>query len=860
MSEHRETLALAFDTANGTIAIGIGRLDASTKSIRTIATAEEHAERSSNTKLMPMVDELFASHGLDRRDMACVAVGVGPGSFTGVRIAVATAKGIASAMGIPLVGLSTLNVVAQGAHSHGVRGELVVIDDAMRKEVYPALFALDDEGIRRITSDRVIKASGFSPSRFAANEGAANGGASSDDARSAGHACDGPDRARSGEPSCPDGPLRIAGDALAKHPSLSAGDDAERIEVLPESLWEPTGQGLLDELQRVWGEGVDVLDVASNDPKSVLPVYTRLSDAEENERARLADDSPRDLRSGVQGKANARAEGEDATDASGVTDAHVAHDCPASLDAPGRPDPADDPDGPVVVRPFDPRLSLAASELESECMKGDAWTPSMLESELSAEGRIWWMALVGERLVGYAGGLVAGDDLEVLKVAVDPAHRRQGIATSLLGRLAEDARNLAARTVSLEVRKGNEPAMRLYSALGFDAIGERPGYYSDGEDAIVMSRAIEGIADVGLGSLRLSGPHVLRDDRREGRAQERPLILAIESSCDETAASVVDGSHGVLSDVVASQVDFHARFGGVVPEIASRKHIEAIAGVAELALRDAAGGPLLWEDLDAMAVTYAPGLIGALVIGVAFAKGASWALDIPLIAVNHLEGHLYANELDPGFSPPAVVSLVSGGNTMLVHMRDKGDYEVLGGTIDDAVGEAFDKVAKAMGLPYPGGPVISELAEGGDPQAVDFPRALMHTKDYRFSLSGLKTAVMVHLDGIRERGEEPDLPDICASFQQAVIDVQVEKARRALRETGAGRLCVGGGVAANPALRRAYEDMCREEGAELSMPPLRACGDNAVMIGLVAQDRFGNGAFEGLGMDAKARTDLSEPY
>ena len=342
-------------------------------------------------------------------------------------------------------------------------------------------------------------------------------------------------------------------------------------------------------------------------------------------------------------------------------------------------------------------------------------------------------------------------------------------------------------------------------------------------------------------------------------------ILGIESSCDETAAAVIDGGGVLRSDVVATQVDFHARFGGVVPEIASRKHIEAICGVCDEALDVAAASlgrsSLRWRDLDAVAVTYAPGLVGALVVGVAFAKGAAWGADIPFIVVNHLEGHLYANKIGlEDFAPPAVVSLVSGGNTLLVYMADWGDYRVLGTTVDDAVGEAFDKVAKALGLGYPGGPVVSKFAAEGDPDAIPFPRAMLHSGDLRFSLSGLKTAVVTYINNERAAGRELSVPDICASFTAAVVDVQVAKARAALRETGAPTFCLGGGVAANPTLRAAYEQMCAEEGVRLVMPPLASCGDNAGMIAEVALDRYRAGAFSPLSTDALAHGDLEVPY
>ena len=345
----------------------------------------------------------------------------------------------------------------------------------------------------------------------------------------------------------------------------------------------------------------------------------------------------------------------------------------------------------------------------------------------------------------------------------------------------------------------------------------------------------------------------------------RPLVLAIESSCDETAAAIVDGEGNLVADIVASQVDFHARFGGVVPEIASRKHIEAICGVCDECLDVAAAHlgveRLTWSDLDAVAVTYAPGLMGALVVGVAFAKGAAWGAGLPFIGVNHLEGHLYANKIGaPDFEPPAVVSLVSGGNTMLVHMKDWGDYETLGTTIDDAVGEAFDKVAKALGLGYPGGPVISKQAALGDPKAIAFPRAMMHSGDLRFSLSGLKTAVVTYINNERAAGRELNIPDIAASFQQAVVDVQVKKAEAALKQTGAPTFCLGGGVAANPVLRDAYRALCERLGVRLTLPPMSACGDNAGMVALVALDRYRASRFFPLDADAQAHANLDEPY
>jgi N6-L-threonylcarbamoyladenine synthase len=439
---------------------------------------------------------------------------------------------------------------------------------------------------------------------------------------------------------------------------------------------------------------------------------------------------------------------------------------------------------------------------------------------------------------------------------VAPGHRRQGIARELLQHLAQDAIDLAAATMSLEVRESNLDAQGFYAACGFAQTGRRSRYYrallpgAVREDAIIMAAALP---------LQARQAHAGQREMPEQRqARPSPLILAIETSCDETAAAVMDGAGQLLANVVASQVDFHARFGGVVPEIASRKHTEAIVGVVDQAMDDAR---LCWQDLDAVAVTYAPGLIGALVVGVAFAKGLAWAVGKPLVRVNHLEGHIYANMLEgEAIEPPFVIALLSGGHTMLVHVRAWGDYRVLGQTLDDAVGEAFDKVAKALGLGYPGGPVISRLAEQGDAAAIDFPRALLHSHDYRFSLSGLKTAVITYIRQQQQAGVELNLPDIAASFQQAVIDVQVKKAMDAVSETGVGAFALGGGVAANQALRLAYADAMKKQGVKLFFPPPIGCTDNAAMIAAVAEDRYRDGRFAGLDDDAQAHSDLEAEY
>ena len=330
------------------------------------------------------------------------------------------------------------------------------------------------------------------------------------------------------------------------------------------------------------------------------------------------------------------------------------------------------------------------------------------------------------------------------------------------------------------------------------------------------------------------------------------LILAIETSCDETAAAVVRGGREVISSVIASQIDFHARFGGVVPEIASRKHTEAIVAVVAEALDEAA---VDFGDLDALAVTHGPGLIGALVVGLAYAKGLSLATGLPLVGVNHLESHIFAALLtDPEAAPPLVALVVSGGHTSLVHMPEWGVYRTMGATLDDATGEAFDKVAKVLGLGYPGGPILSRLAAEGDPAAIAFPRAMMDSGTYDFSLSGLKTAVINHIRWEREAGREVDVPDLAASFQAAVVDVQVAKSVRAVSEVGARCFVMGGGVAANPALRAALTEAMTTQGVRVSVPPPILCTDNAAMVGAAAHFRFLRG--EVLDLDAEAVADM----
>ena len=859
-------LVAAVDTSTGMLAVAVARLTAGEEglSAELLATGDHLCRRHANVELIGTLDAALAEAGASISDVDALLVGRGPGSFTGVRIGISTAKGLARGANVPLFGVSTLDASAWTAWQGGVRGLLGVAADAMRGEVYPALYRLSDAGVERLFDrERVVKAAD-AVAVWAAREDAAE--------------------------------LQLTGDGLKRYGRLF--DEAGLTRRVGEELWHPTGFSLVlvacaphlapqssvaaacapqaphlgahssgmaqrpipssfgptcgtwdAQKARAGGKRADVPSVAEpveslrylgdGDPATVLPIYTRLSDAEENERKRLG--RAASAQSAVTGVADELA---------------------------GRH---------LQFRPMGAADAEAASALEATCFAGTghaAWSPAQFLSELGDEAavpRSWWVAHDDGELVGIAGGMVVEHDVQILDVAVSPERRRQGIARRLLAQVSYDAQMLGCTTASLEVEDGNTAAIALYEELGFSQAGRRRNYYGQGADALVMTAPLPLVLPVDAASPEPTAaahrawplPVPQRTDEERAELARLAPVLAIESSCDETAVAIIDTDGRLLANKVSTQIDFHARFGGVVPEIASRKHVEVIVGVVDEALEEAAetlglaGGALAPSELAAVGVTQGPGLVGALVVGVAFAKGFAYAAGKPLITVNHLEGHLYANLLaEPTLEPPFIFTLVSGGHTMLVHVRAWGDYQVLGETLDDAVGEAFDKVAKALGLGYPGGPIISRLAEEGDPKAIDFPRAMMHSHDYRFSLSGLKTAVVTYIEQETAAGRTIHLPDLAASFEAAVFDVQFKKAWDALKETGAREYCLGGGVAANPHLRRMLTEKLGRRGVRVTLPPQNACTDNAAMIAEVARRKFSEGDFAGFDVDADPNMTL----
>ena len=333
-------------------------------------------------------------------------------------------------------------------------------------------------------------------------------------------------------------------------------------------------------------------------------------------------------------------------------------------------------------------------------------------------------------------------------------------------------------------------------------------------------------------------------------------ILAIESSCDETAAAVVKNGREVLSNIIYSQIALHTEYGGVVPEIASRKHIEKINQVIEQALSEA---HMKLEEMDAIAVTYGPGLVGALLVGVSAAKAISFASGIPLVGVHHIEGHISANYIEnKDLEPPFICLVVSGGHSHLVVVKDYGEYEILGRTRDDAAGEAFDKVARAIGLGYPGGPKIDKISKEGNPDAIHFPRAKVAEAEYDFSFSGLKSAVLNYLNSCQMKGEEVNRADVAASFQKAVIDVLVEHSMDAVKRYGYNKFAIAGGVASNSSLRVAFEEAYAKNKIQFYHPSPIFCTDNAAMIGAAGYYEFVKGVRSGYDLNAVPNLKLGE--
>ena len=448
----------------------------------------------------------------------------------------------------------------------------------------------------------------------------------------------------------------------------------------------------------------------------------------------------------------------------------------------------------------------AVMALETAVFSNDAWSQASMQAELGSPNN-HYIGLFAPALIAYAGlSTIPGSfSSDIQTIAVSGSARGQGIGRKLMQELIAKAKAQGSEQVLLEVRVDNEVAISLYKSLGFERIDLRKRYYQpDNVDAVIMRLKVH-----------------------------QPLVLGIESSCDETGVGIVRGNR-LLANALHSSMDEHSKYGGVVPEVAARAHLEAIAPTLQKALTEAG---VQLKDIDAIAVANGPGLAGALMVGIGAAKGLAIANDKPIYAVNHLIGHVGADVLERGHVQlPTIALLVSGGHTSLLLVRDLlGDAQLLGETIDDAAGEAFDKVARVLGLPYPGGPQIDKLAATGDPKAIRFPRGLSLPKDmekhrYDFSFSGLKTAVARHVEKAEAQGEEINPADVAASFREAVVDVLLTKALNACAEFGIKRLLLGGGVVANARLREVALERSEAAGIELRIPRFSLCTDNGAMI------------------------------
>lgn len=444
-------------------------------------------------------------------------------------------------------------------------------------------------------------------------------------------------------------------------------------------------------------------------------------------------------------------------------------------------------------------------DLEQKLFPEDAWSSTSMASELAAN-HTYYLGIFAPELIGYAGLSTAAGSFssDIQTIGIASEQRGKGLGRELMQRLIAKARELGSEQIMLEVRADNAVAIALYKDLGFEQIDVRKRYYQPaGVDALIMRLPIR-----------------------------QPIVLGIESTCDETGVGIVQGNR-LLANALHSSMDEHSKYGGVVPEVAARAHLEAIRPTLEKALTEA---KLTMNDIDAIAVANGPGLAGALMVGIGAAKGLALAHNKPLYAVNHLVGHVGADVLERGaVELPTIALLVSGGHTSLLLVRHLlNDVELLGETIDDAAGEAFDKVARVLGLPYPGGPQIDKLAADGT-ASIRFPRGLTLPKDmekhrYDFSFSGLKTAVARYVEKAQDAGEAFSKADVAASFREAVVDVLLTKAINACKDFNVNRLLLGGGVVANARLREEAQKRCSENGIELRIPRFQLCTDNGAMI------------------------------
>lgn len=831
-------LVLTIDTATSYVVSGLvevnrraGSWGTFEYSATTLSQRVQRNPRGHMELLVPHIQESLAEAGLRPRDVEAVVVGTGPGPFTGLRVGMATGAAFADAIGVPVFGVDSLSATAASvAAGHQ---ECLVLSDARRREWYSATAT---EAGRLVAGPTVSK-----PADVLAEHGSK--------------------------------PIAVALTAeVARAIEKLEGEEnaaTKAWRIITEDAY-PTPEGLAlagaDQLWWLEGEGHFVERLR----RPLVAQYLRRPDAAEPKRkertaavnfaAAAEDVAAFDRLEAEQREAEATLEGAQAEPEGGAAE-------------PANAEPANaEPTVELLTLDSTSLADLEAmAQIEQELFSEESpWSLEAFRAEL-ANPRNYYVALrVAGQLQGYAGialnGRTADPEWEIHTVALSPEQQGKGYSRLLMDKLFEPLQVIGG-PVYLEVRDGNAPAVRLYESYGFEVTGRRKGYYQpSGADALTMFRpdekrpgqAEDGAQDTGA-----------RDAAAQGSATdiaESMLVMGIESSCDETGVGVVrmstpaaeqeeTGSAPVVEELVnqvASSMEQHARFGGVVPEIASRAHLEAMQPTMRAAMRSLQKQTRIGQRPDAVAVTIGPGLAGALMVGAAAAKAYAAAWEVPFYAVNHLGGHVAVEALTEEGREPlknAIALLVSGGHTQILQVDGVGKpMTELGSTLDDAAGEAYDKVSRLLGLGYPGGPVIDRLARQGNRKAIAFPRGMMRPQDsrYDFSFSGLKTAVARFVERAEAAGQvgENAIPveDVCASFQEAVADVLTAKALRACEDTGAKVLLLGGGVSANSRLRGLAADRCRDAGVELRIPPLPLCTDNGVMIAALAAQLISEGA------------------
>ncbi len=835
-------LVLTIDTATSYVVSGLvevnrraGSWGTFEYSATTLSQRVQRNPRGHMELLVPHIQESLAEAGLRPKDVEAVVVGTGPGPFTGLRVGMATGAAFADAIGVPVFGVDSLSATAASvAAGHQ---ECLVLSDARRREWYSATATEDG---RLIAGPAVGK-----PADVLAEHGS--------------------------KPIAVALTAEVAGAIEKLEGEQKAATEAWRI-ITEDAYPTPEGLALAGADQLWWLEGEG--HFAERLGRPLVAQYLRRPDAAEPKRkerttavnfaAAAEDVAAFDRLEAEQRTAEATLE-EAKADAAGAV-AEPASAEPANAE-PTNAEPADVE--PANTEPTVELLTLdSASLADLEAMarieqklfsEESPWSLDAFRAELANPRNYYVTLRVAGQLQGYAGialnGPTADPEWEVHTVALSPEQQGKGYARLLMDKLFEPLQVIGG-PVYLEVRDGNAPAVGLYESYGFEVTGRRKGYYQpSGADALTMFRPDE------------KRPGQAEDGTQGGsESAESMLVMGIESSCDETGVGVVrmsapagdqketDSAPVVeeLVNQVASSMEQHARFGGVVPEIASRAHLEAMQPTMRAAMRSLQKQTRIGQRPDAVAVTIGPGLAGALMVGAAAAKAYAAAWEVPFYAVNHLGGHVAVEALTEEGREPlknAIALLVSGGHTQILQVDGVGKpMTELGSTLDDAAGEAYDKVSRLLGLGYPGGPVIDRLARQGNRKAIAFPRGMMRPQDsrYDFSFSGLKTAVARFVERAEAAGQvgENAIPveDVCASFQEAVADVLTAKALRACEDTGAKVLLLGGGVSANSRLRGLAADRCRDAGVELRIPPLPLCTDNGVMIAALAAQLISEGA------------------